>query len=231
MQGDDWHRRLEKRPASVSAIQETDSSRALWRKLRTLEAWGGHPTESAFPKPPDCTDRTMSKREWEVQFSAYHVAIRQMCRDEGVDLTMVMSRSRGGVAELAPPAMSAHPWRFDADSGRLPIWREHQAGEEGHATCRRADGQRKEKTDMGMGREEDMYSGLGPASAVGRQPPQWTWRERIRDWHGTWALALGMAPGQGMGMAPGSGMALGMALDIALGHGTGHDQPGSRGPA
>ena len=97
-------------------------------------------------------------------------------------------------------------------------------------TCRQADGQRKEKTDTGTGREEDMCSGVGPAPAVGRQqPPQWTWRGRIRDWHGTWALSLGMAPGQGMGMAPGSGMALGMALDIAMGLGTGHDQLGSRG--
>ena len=57
MQDDDWHRRLEKTQAAVSAIQETDSYRALWRKLPTLEAWGGHPCESAFPKPPDCTDR------------------------------------------------------------------------------------------------------------------------------------------------------------------------------
>ena len=48
---------------------------------------------------------------------------------------------------------------------------------------------------------------------------------RIKDWHGTWALSLGMAPGQGMGMAPGWGMTLGIALDIAMGHGTGHDQP------
>ena len=75
-QDDDWHRRLEERQAAVSAVQETESHRALWRKLRTLEAWGGHPCESAFPKPLDCTDRIMSKRSWEVDFFAYRVAIR-----------------------------------------------------------------------------------------------------------------------------------------------------------
>ena len=222
-----WHLRLEKRKASVSAIQESEAYRTLRRNFGTLEAWGENPCASAFPKLPDCTDRALSKRACEVQCMAYRVAIGQMCRDEGLDLNMVMSRSGGGIAQLAPPAMSALPGRFDAD--QTAIWREHQEGEEGHAdlqTCRRADGQRREKTDTGTGREEDMCSGLGPAPAVGRQqPPQWTWRGRIRDWHGTWALSLGMAPGQGMGMAPGWGMTLGIALDIAMGHGTGHDQP------
>ena len=62
---------------------------------------------------------------------AYRVAICQMCRDEGLDLNMVMSCSGGGIAQLAPPAMSALPGRFDAD--QTAIWREHQEGEEGHA--------------------------------------------------------------------------------------------------
>ena len=76
-----------------------------------------------------------------------------------------------------------------------------------------------------------LVSGLGPASAVRRQLPQWTWRGRITAGHGTWALALSMAPGPGMGMALGLGMALGMALDMAMRHGTRHDQPTSWGLA
>ena len=88
----DWHRRRDKRKAAISSIQETEAYRALSRKLHTLEALDGHPCGSAFPIPPDATDRTTSKRAWEAQLMAYRVAIKQKCRDEGVD-----PRSTGGL--------------------------------------------------------------------------------------------------------------------------------------
>ena len=194
MQDFHWHLRLEKRKASVSAIQESEAYRALRRKFDTLEAWAENPCASAFPKLPDYTDRTLSKRAWEVQCMAYRVAICQMCRDEGLDLNMVMSCSGGGIAQLAPPAMSALPGRFDAD--QTAIWREHQEGEEGHADLQtdiRAD-EGEDRHGDGQRRGHVQWRGPSASSWEAAAPPvdlAWAnqglaWDMGIVTGHGTW---------------------------------------------
>ena len=219
MQDFHWHLRLEKRKASVSAIQESEAYRALRRKFGTLEAWGENPCASAFPKLPDCTDRTLSKRAWEVQCMAYRVAIGQMCRDEGLDLNMVMSGSGGGIARLAPPAMSALPGRFDAD--QTAIWREHQEGEEGHADGQTGRGRRRQTRGRAEKRtcavawaQRQQLGGSSPPSGpgvgesgigMGHGHCHWAWHlDRAWAWHldrawhlawhwtSPWDLGLGM---------------------------------------
>lgn len=220
MQDFQWHLRLTKRKASVAAIQDTEAYQALWRKLRTLEAWGGQPCESAFPKPPDCTDRTLSKRAWEVQCMTYRLAIGQMCRDEGVDQTMAMSRSGGGVAELAPPppplATSAQPWGFNADSDRLPIWREHQEGEEGQSDLQAGGREVEGEHRQGDGRRRGHVQWLGPSASSWEAAPlvDLAWANQ--------GLAWDMGTFTGHGTWTGHGHGTWMGHDADTWHSTGH---------
>ena len=89
--------------ASVSAVAMTKNSleyQKMLKRRRTAERSGIASTLTDLPETPRATDRAISKRMWEKQLQLWRAAIKQWCRIEGVELVVVISDSKGGVARL-----------------------------------------------------------------------------------------------------------------------------------
>ena len=81
-------------------IKNSSEYQTMIERRCSAERSGTASTLTNLPKTPDPTDRTISKRAWEVKLQLWRAAIKQWCSVEGVDLVVVISDSEGGVARL-----------------------------------------------------------------------------------------------------------------------------------